>query len=284
MLPNDQAFTEVGMDDGSSSNESSSSDSKKEDDTSPGEDGVEPPSKPNAGGSGRKKTWAELREIVNELRRNLSSLSTMVPTSLSFRKLSDGRTRIFFLSTPANGWETTLLYADVPSEDDDRRCQTLQWQPVIESNFQSISIGSRYSREEQLMLERKRLATFGITSYELHQESGKLVFPAASTLYQCFDSGYTNGPLFPAELRMNASGAKLSPQICPPNPDLVAYVCNCDIWVSHTLTGSTQRLTYAHKGGRNLTDDPLAAGIPSYVTQEEFSRYQGYWWQPKTSG
>uniref|UniRef100_A0A8D9DS68 Dipeptidyl peptidase 9 n=2 Tax=Cacopsylla melanoneura TaxID=428564 RepID=A0A8D9DS68_9HEMI len=283
MLPNDQAFTEVGMDDGSSSNESSSSDSKKEDDTSPGEDGVEPPSKPNSGGAERKKTWAELREIVNELRRNLSSLSTMVPTSISFRRLSDGRTRIFFLSTPANGWETTLLYADVPSENDDRRGQTLQWQPVIESNFQSISIGSRYSREEQLMLERKRLATFGITSYELHQDSGKLVFPAASTLYQCFDSGYTNGPLFPAELRMNASGAKLSPQICPSNPDLVAYVCNCDIWVSHTLTGSTQRLTYAHKGGRNLTDDPLAAGIPSYVTQEEFSRYQGYWWQHKTS-
>uniref|UniRef100_A0A8D8RGJ5 Uncharacterized protein n=1 Tax=Cacopsylla melanoneura TaxID=428564 RepID=A0A8D8RGJ5_9HEMI len=86
MLPNDQAFTEVGMDDGSSSNESSSSDSKKEDDTSPGEDGVEPPSKPNSGGAERKKTWAELREIVNELRRNLSSLSTMVPTSISFRQ------------------------------------------------------------------------------------------------------------------------------------------------------------------------------------------------------
>ncbi|XP_026681708.1 dipeptidyl peptidase 9-like [Diaphorina citri] len=49
------------------------------------------------------------------------------------------------------------------------------------------------------------------------------------------------------------------------------------------VSGSTQRLTFAHKGGRNLTDDPLAAGIPSYVTQEEFSRYQGYWWQPKTT-
>ena len=51
-----------------------------------------------------------------------------------------------------------------------------------------------------------------------------------------------------------------------------------------TVTGSTLRLTFAHKGGRNLCDDPLSAGIPSYVMQEEFSRYQGYWWQPKCVG
>lgn len=46
-------------------------------------------------------------------------------------------------------------------------------------------------------------------------------------------------------------------------------------------SGSTKRLTYAHKGGRCLSDDPLAAGVPSYVMQEEFNRYHGYWWQPK---
>lgn len=37
-------------------------------------------------------------------------------------------------------------------------------------------------------------------------------------------------------------------------------------------------------GGRNLADDPLSAGVPSYVMQEEFCRYQGYWWQPKCLG
>lgn len=225
-----------------------------------------------------KKSWLELKQVVCELRRQFSALSTVDPSSITFRNLSDGRTRIFFLSTPVNGWETTLLYADVSS--DDHKTGRLQWQPVIESNFQSLSSGNRFSREEQLMLERKRLATWGITSYELHHDSGKLVFPAASTLFQCIDTGYMNGPLFPAEIRMNSSGPKLLPQICPSNADLVAYICNADIWVSHTLTGSTQRMTYAHKGGRNLADDPLAAGIPSYVMQEEFSRYQGYWWQP----
>nr|CAD7449927.1 unnamed protein product [Timema bartmani] len=228
----------------------------------------------------KKKSWSELKNVVCELRRQLSGLSTMVPGSLTFRTLPDGRTRIYFLSTPANGWETTLLCADVPPVAS--HGHRLAWTPVIEANFQSLSGAGRFSREEQLLWERKRLATWGITSYELHRESGKLVFPAASSLFQCLDTGF--GPLFPAELRMNSCGAKLNPQICPSNPDLVAYVCDCDIWVSHTLTGCSVRLTFAHKGGRNMADDPLSAGLPSYVMQEEFSRYQGYWWQPRTPG
>ena len=64
-----------------------------------------------------KKSWLELKQVVCELRRQFSALSTVDPSSITFRNLSDGRTRIFFLSTPVNGWETTLLYADVNSDD-----------------------------------------------------------------------------------------------------------------------------------------------------------------------
>lgn len=226
-----------------------------------------------------KLSWHELKGVVSDLRRQLSSLSTMIPTAISFRTLQDGRTRIYFLSTPQNGWETTLLYADVPNNDQASGMR-LQWQSVIEANFPSLSTSNKFSREELLLWERKRLATWGITSYELHSESGKLVFPAASSLFQCTDTGFSTSPLFPTELRMTSPGAKLNPQICPSNPDLVAYICNYDIWVTHSVVGSTVRLTYAHKGGRSLADDPLWAGVPSYVMQEEFSRYQGYWWQP----
>ncbi|XP_018580319.1 dipeptidyl peptidase 9 [Anoplophora glabripennis] len=233
--------------------------------------------------SEKKLSWSELKGVVSDLRRQLSSLSTMVPSSITFRTLQDGRTRIYFLSTPQNGWETTLLFADVPNTTQPTSLR-LQWQCVIESNFPSISSSNKYSREEQLLWERKRLTTWGINSYEIHSEAGKIVFPAASSLFQCIDSGYSNGQLFPTKLRMTSSGAKIDSQICPSNPDLVAYICNHDIWVTHTVSGSNVRLTYAHKGGRNLSDDPLSAGIPSYVMQEEFSRYQGYWWQPKCIG
>jgi dipeptidyl-peptidase 9 len=179
------------------------------------------------------------------------------------------------------------------------------------------------SREEQLLWERKRLATWGLTSYELHPESGRIVFPVASRLYQCTDVAqnvclscyisniWTNNcnlqiltfqaaVLCPTELDPNLLQTKLSPQICPSNPNLVAFVSNLDIWVTHSLTGrpwldeiqrrkltspifigSSTRLTNYHKGPPyNLVDDPLSAGSPSYVMQEEFSRYQGYWWQP----
>lgn len=61
----------------------------------------------------RKKTWSELKESVTELRKQLSRLSTMVPTNIVFRQLSDGRTRIYFLGMPPNGWETTLLCTDI---------------------------------------------------------------------------------------------------------------------------------------------------------------------------
>lgn len=59
----------------------------------------------------------------------------------------------------------------------------------MDTNFLLTAAG-RFSREELLQWERKRLATWGITSYELHPESGKLVFPAASSLFQCTDTGF----------------------------------------------------------------------------------------------
>lgn len=226
-----------------------------------------------------KLSWTELKYMVSDVRRQLSSLTPMVPSSISFCTLKDGRTRIFFLSTPQSGYETTLLYADIPNTSQPNS-MILQWHYVMQSNFTTLSSGNKFSKEEQLLWERKRLTTWGIHMYEMHPESGKIVFPDSSSLYQCIANGFINPPLFPTKLRMTASGAKLYPQICPSNPDLVAFICNHDIWVTHTVSGFNIRLTYAHKGGRNLADDPLCAGVPSYVMQEEFCRYQGYWWQP----
>ncbi|CAD7092052.1 unnamed protein product [Hermetia illucens] len=226
-----------------------------------------------------KKSWTELQTVVTEFRKQLANLSSTVPTNINFRTLSDGRVRIYFLSTPPNGWETTLLYTDVNPNWD--QSQSLSLNLLLEPSIPSISANSTCSREVQLLLERKRLATWGITSYEIHKLSGKIVFPLSSTLYQCLDTGYNTGPLFPSQLRICPQWAAIDPQICPQNSDLIAYVSGGDIWVTHTLSGHDERLTYAHDGRRSFVDDPLSAGVPSYVMQEEFSRYRGYWWQPK---
>lgn len=60
-----------------------------------------------------KKSWSEIKATVNEIRKQLSNLSSMVPSNIQFRTLSDGRVRCYFLSTPPNAWETTLLYTDI---------------------------------------------------------------------------------------------------------------------------------------------------------------------------
>lgn len=61
----------------------------------------------------KKYSWAEVRQAVHDLRKELCSLSTMVPMAISFRKLSNGKMRIYFLRIPQHGWEVTLLYTDV---------------------------------------------------------------------------------------------------------------------------------------------------------------------------
>lgn len=65
--------------------------------------------------------------------------------------------------------------------------EKLKWHRIVDSYFLLTAAG-KFTREEQLQCERKRLAIWGITSYELHSESGKLVFPAASSLFQWTDT------------------------------------------------------------------------------------------------
>lgn len=51
---------------------------------------------------------------------------------------------------------------------------------------------------------------------------------------------------------------------------LLFYCVDAKILISALLTGSS-----------HLADDPISAGLPSFVVQEEFDRYTGYWWQPR---
>ena len=102
----------------------------------------------------------------------------------------------------------------------------------------------------------------------------------------------------------------MDPKICPSNPELIAFVNNSDLWVAaapapkstpalppeplpypgfrpHSTLAphALLRLTHVHKGGEaTLKEDPLSAGVPSFVIQEEFDRFTGHWWQPVQYG
>lgn len=113
----------------------------------------------------------------------------------------------------------------------------LVWHPAIDANFQMLPSVGKFSKEEQLQWERKRLVTSGITSYELHNESGRLIFPAAGSMFQCVDTGSSVANLQPVQLETNCGGARLNCQVCPNLSEMVAFVSNSDVWVGHTESG-----------------------------------------------
>lgn len=94
-----------------------------------------------------------------------------------------------------------------------------------------------------------------------------------------FSSILQTSPLYPSEI-IQLRGT-LDPQVCPHNSELIAYIYSGDLWVINTISGHCKRLTKAHDENKSFSDNPLSAGVPSYVMQEEFSRYQGYWWQTR---
>lgn len=67
-----------------------------------------------------RKSWADMKLAVNELRTQLSGLGATIPSNITFRSLPNGRTRIYFLPNHMNSSEVPLLYTDVSSSDNSR--------------------------------------------------------------------------------------------------------------------------------------------------------------------
>ncbi|XP_071941641.1 dipeptidyl peptidase 9-like [Antedon mediterranea] len=235
----------------------------------------------------RTHTWQELRNAVKETRRVQSSLFFKVPTEFVFKKLttSEGvRWRLYFLGVPFGGRENTLMYVDIIGGDmETLGCVNLtKWNPLLVS-YQGMTSKGVFSKIEQLLRERKRLGGFGITAYDVDTVTGRFLFNAGCSLFYCTDTCFSSQPIFPKEVPTTIGDIRMDPKLCLINTDLIAYVCNNDLWASNLVTGKEKRLTFTHKGLDNICDDPKSAAIASYIIQEEFDRYTGYWWQPQTN-
>lgn len=176
----------------------------------------------------------------------------------------------------------------------------------------SSNKSSTSSHEEDLILQRKRILYNGVISYDFHPGAARFVFTIKNMIYWFDDleiasqptgdtscttesnSGDENltdlnvprsflrmseklsapPPYIPHKLMTNTH-VKMNATICPHNPDVVAYVADSDLWVCDLVSCKEMRLTttdYAKTG--------IMAGRPSFVMQEEFSRFNGFWWGP----
>ena len=148
------------------------------------EHAASPPSAPPGG----QKSWQELRQAVKKTRKLGGTLLSRVPNTFTFRQIQTSVgtvTRVYFLGVLPGTRENTLLYQDIYPEDYEGS-PVEGWSRLLQS-FTATPLHGQFSKVEQLLRERKRMGSFGITSYEYDEQSTTFSFPAANSLYYCTD-------------------------------------------------------------------------------------------------
>ncbi|XP_004865777.1 dipeptidyl peptidase 9 isoform X2 [Heterocephalus glaber] len=236
-----------------------------------------------------KHSWDGLRSIIHGSRKYSGLIVNKAPHDFQFVQKTDEAGphshRLYYLGMPYGSRENSLLYSEIPKKVRKEALLLLSWKQMLD-HFQATPHHGVYSREEELLRERKRLGVFGITSYDFHSASGLFLFQANNSLFHCRDGG-KNGfmvtPMKPLEIKTQCSGPRMDPKICPADPAFFSFINNSDVWVANIETGEERRLTFCHKGLPNVLDDPKSAGVATFVIQEEFDRFTGCWWCPTAS-
>ena len=160
-----------------------------------------------------KKTWQDLDLLLTKLKISHYKDCRWTPSQFTFYN-----NILIFVGIPKDDVDdipscvNTLLYIDLNEAeyakegecdvegmefDEDELCGSypsskegvhmpLKWHTLLQYDPAMVfdHLGNpNYSKEEELMRERKRLSSHGITSYEFHHESGKMLFAAGNSLY-----------------------------------------------------------------------------------------------------
>uniref|UniRef100_A0A8C8HHR9 dipeptidyl-peptidase IV n=1 Tax=Oncorhynchus tshawytscha TaxID=74940 RepID=A0A8C8HHR9_ONCTS len=250
-----------------------------------------------------KHSWDGLRDIIHSSRKYSGMIANKAPHDFQFVQKNDESGphshRLYYLGELKTTFVPWLLQ---PTENDvcfslptdcgisdaalkkrTRNSSKKRRFSTMESAAATPHQGA-YSREEELLRERKRLGAFGITSYDYHSQTGLFLFQASNSLFYCQDGG-NNGfiqsaPMKPVEIKTQCSGTRMDPKISPGEPNFIAFINNNDLWLANIKSGEERRLTFCHKGLDNVKEDPKSAGVATFVIQEEFDRFTGYWWSP----
>ncbi|XP_057696910.1 dipeptidyl peptidase 9-like isoform X3 [Corythoichthys intestinalis] len=230
----------------------------------------------------QKHTWAGLQKIIHDTHKNIGCLINNEPHNFQFVQDSSRSYRLYYLGTRHNNRENSLFYSDIPSEVCKEPLLILSGKHLLD-HFQASPQHKIFSLAEELLRERMRLEVSGLTSYHYHQTAGLFLFQANNSLHYCFDSSdndFKQVKMTPHEIRTQCKGARMDAKICPSDSNLITFVHKNDIWLTNIKTNEEKRLTFCHKGTDKPNEDSKTAGVASFVTQEEFHRFTGYWWCP----
>jgi dipeptidyl-peptidase 8 len=80
--------------------------------------------------------------------------------------------------------------------------------------------------------------------------------------------GFTQQPLRPNLVETSCPNIWMDPKLCLVDPDWIAFIHSNDIWISNLVTREEWRITYVHNEIVNMEEDPIPAGIATFVLQE----------------
>ncbi|XP_058855005.1 dipeptidyl peptidase 8-like isoform X1 [Acipenser ruthenus] len=233
-----------------------------------------------------RHSWSRLKKLLGDGRKYHGHMMAKAPYDFQFVKKNDPEGphshRMYYLAMSNESRENALFYSEIPKKINRDNLLLLSWKPLLE-HFQTSRDYGVYCREEELLRERKRIGPVGIVSYELHRDSGTFLFQSGRNLYTFKDGGphgFTKHPLKPITVKTSCPHIRMDPKLCPVDPNWYSFIHRNDIWIANLETGEERRLTFAHKDLPNIEDDPKSAGVATFVLQEEFDRYTGYWWCP----
>ena len=171
-----------------------------------------------------------------------------VPTSFAFSPDGD---RIAYLSQTTSG-QRVLHVLDLHTQSDVL---------IVAASEQREQ---KESLDEELRRQRQRNLGLGVTHFAWIDENNILV-QQNGNLYVVDDS-YRN-------TRLLVNGQEYSIVDPKPSPigDMVAFVCDGDIYVVPTIGGIPRKIT--EKENSKVTN-----GLSDYIAQEEMRRPSGFWW------
>lgn len=193
------------------------------------------------------------------------------PVNLSFSP--DGRV-VAFLHSKGNALTRELYAMDVATQR-----VTLLASPPDSGNTEA-----NLSLEEKLRRERQRQMGIGITSYAWSPTAHckRVLYPIQGDLYMQEKPGAPLQLLFDKKSTGVVGGA-IDPQFSP-DGRWIAFVQDKEVYVIPSAVashGGSQTAVQITTGARGVVGK--SNGLACFLTQEELSRYRGFWWSPDSS-